>query len=300
MQTQVICLDISESIAYGEPSKLSQAITAIEKAVQSLDQTNHVGLVTFDVTAEVLLEPKAIDQAKIRDALDQTIPRGISCIAAGLTEAVNLVKKHEPKGEILLVTDGRANLSLNRMGGFEGSLDLETELLEIAREASQEGVTIHTVAVGEDAFTNTLSAISRNSKGNDWLVEDFRGLDTEPAEAMEVLRKSRLRVHGAPAELPSAQPTWTKESQFVHVAVVSQELYEAYERHHRSFLANPLRSRNARTSLISVESDALDAYRQRRPKTAQAVMNGEAVLLDKSYRDFLALGKSDTVELAIY
>jgi len=300
LQALAICLDISESMAYGEPAKLDQAISTIEAAVGDLSPEIPVGLVTFDVTAEVLLDLKRLDKDKIRDTLDQIVPRGVSCIAAGLAEAVSFIEKSGKKGEVLLLTDGRANLSRDRMGGFEGSLDLEMELLEIAKEGSQKGVAVHTVAVGEDAFTHTLSAISRNSRGNNWLAEDFQSLDEETVQAMEVLEKDKLRVHSAPAELPSAQPTWTKESQFTHVAVVSQHLSGTYEAHHRAFLVNPLNSREARTALISIESDVLAAYRQRRPKTAQAVRKGEALLLDKSYRDFLGSAKDDKVELAVY
>lgn len=287
-------------MAYGEPTKINQAINAAEKAVQALSRDTYVGLVTFDVTAEVLLDLQPLDLDKIREAILQITLRGISCTAAGLAEAVNLVKRHGSEGAVLLLTDGRANLSLNQMGGFEGSLDLENQLLEIAQSASESNISIHTVALGEDAFTHTLSAMSENAKGHHWLAEDFHGVGLKPVQTMAPLEKSNLQVHGAPAELPAAQPTWTKESQFVHVAVVSQHLYETYEAHHRAFLINPLNHRKARTALISVESDVLAAYRQRRPKTARAVRTGEALLLDKSYRDFLRSRKNDKVELAIY
>jgi len=86
----------------------------------------------------------------------------------------------------------------------------------------------------------------------------------------------------------------------VHVAGVSQTLYEAYEPHHRAFLVRPNKTREARTALMSIESDVLAAYRRRRPKTAQAVRTGDALLLDKSYRHFLGSGKDDKVELVIY
>lgn len=287
-------------MGYGEPKKLDQAIAVIKAATQDLNSGIQVGLVTFDVTAEVLLGLQPLGKAKVVHALDRTAPRGVSCIAAGLTASVNMIEESGLKGGVLLLTDGRANLSGDRMGGFEGSLDLENELIEIAREASRKKVVIHTVAVGEDAFTRTLSAVARNSEGNYWIAEDFQSFDTEPVQAVNVLKKTGLRVHGAPAELPSAQPTWTKESQFTHVAVVSQILCEAYEPHHRAFLANPLKGREARTALISVEADTFAAYRQRRPKTARAVKNGEAILLDKSYRNYLDLGKDDLVELAIH
>jgi len=300
LQALVLCLDISESMAYGEPVKLNQAISAIHKVLRELSPDVPTALATFDVTAEVLLDLKPLQQEKVRDALSRTVSRGVTCIAAGLAEAINIIEKTGQEGEVFLLTDGRANLSQNRMGGFEGSLNLEAELLAITREASQKDITINVVAVGEDAFTHTLSAISRGGKGGYWLAEDFQGFTGGSPPSLRVLRSAELRVHGAPAELPSAQPTWTKESQFMHVAVVSQSLHETYQTHHRALLTSPSNCREARTALISIESDVLAGYRERRPKTAGSVRAEATVLLDRSYRDFLALDEDSVVELTVY
>ena len=262
MQALVFCLDISESMAYGEPPKLNMAINTIQKAIQSLSQEVPVGLVTFDVTAEVLAHPKPSNREEIREVLERVVPRGVTCLADGLTETVNLFLKGGLKGEVLLLTDGRANLSLSHMGGFEGSVSLEEELLKIAGEASQKNVIIHTGAVGEDAFTHTLALLSGNSKGQYWLAEDFLGFAAESTPSIETVKLGELKVHNAPAELPSAQPTWTKESQLMHVAVVSQSLYETYRANHRAFLVNPNNRREARTALISIESEMLAGYRK--------------------------------------
>jgi len=300
LQALVLCLDISDSTAYGEPAKLNQAIGSIHKVLQELSPDVPTALVTFDVAAEILLDLKPLQQEETRDALTRTVSRGVTCIAAGLAEATNMIEKTGREGEVLLLTDGRANLSQNRMGGFEGSLDLEAELLAITREASGKGVAINVVAVGEDAFTHTLSAISRDGKGGYWLADDFQGFTAGSPPSLKVLRSVGLRVHGAPAELPSAQPTWTKESQFMHVAVVSQSLYEAYQTHHRAFLVNPGNGREARTALISIESQVLAGYRERRPRTAESVRAEEALLLDRSYRGFLALDEDAIVRLTVY
>jgi len=299
LQTLVLCLDISESMTYGEPVKLNQAMSAIQKTIQTLSQEMLVGLVTFDVTAEVLLDLTPLNREKIRNALGRIMPRGVTCISAGLTEAVNLLQKSGLEGEVLLLTDGRANLSLNHMGGFEGSLALEEELFKIAEEAKHKGVTIHSVAVGEDAFTYSLSILSMNTKGRYWITEDFQGCAAESLPAPISLKVSELKVHSIPAELPSAQPTWTKESQLMHAAVVSQSLYETYRTHHRAFLVNPRKGREARTGLISIESEVLSGYRKRRPKTTSEVRTGEAILLDRSYRDYLALDENALAKLII-
>jgi len=300
LQVLVLCLDISESMAYGEPSKLNQGINAAHKAFQSLGPDALTALVTFDATAEVWLDLQPSNQKRIEDALCQLAPRGVTCIGEGLGEAVNLIEKNRCKGEVLLLTDGRGNLSRNRMGGFEGSLMLEEELVEIAGLASQRDMTIHTVAVGEDAFTHTLSTLSRIAKGAYWLAEDFQGFACQPLKSPDILETRELKVYGVPAELPSAQPAWSKESQLVHVAVVSQGLYEAYRINHRAFLVNPSNGREARTALISVESDLLADYRQRRHKTAEKVGTDVAILVDRSYRDYLAIGEDAEMKLIVF
>ncbi|MEM3041719.1 MAG: VWA domain-containing protein [Nitrososphaerota archaeon] len=299
MQTLVLCLDISESMAYGEPAKLEQAIEAARRAVQSLSREALVGLITFDVMAEILLDLKTLNRDETMAALRRIMPRGVTCLAAGLTEAIRLLKTRGQKGEILLLTDGRANLSLNRMGGFEGSLALEEEVLKIVSETPKEDVTVHTVAVGEDAFTHTLVLLAQMTKGRYWLMEDFQGLTIESPKTHKAIRTSELNVHSAPAELPSAQPTWTKESQLMHVSVVSQSLYELYRSHRRSFLVNPVNGREVRTALISIETEALSGYRERLAETTSSVRAEEAILIDRNYRDYLILGKNSRVRLVI-
>jgi hypothetical protein len=283
-------------MAYGEPIKLNQAIGAIQKTVQMLNRDARFGIFTFDATPEVLLDLDRSNREKIGTTLGKIKPRGVTCIAAGLVEAVNLLEK----GGVLLLTDGRANLSLNRMGGFEGSLALEEEFLKIGEEAKGRGIAVHTIAVGEDAFTYGLSVLATKTGGQHWLAEDFKGLDTETLNAPRALHAIELSVHGVPAELPSAQPTWTNESQMLHVAVVSEGIYETYKAHRRAFLINRAKGREARTALISIESEVLSEYRERRAKTTNEVRNGETILLDRSYRDYLALDENSSVKLSIY
>jgi len=287
-------------MAYGEPVKFDLAVNVIQKVIRSLNESICVGLVTFDVMAEVKLDLQRLNWEMIRNAFEELTTRGVTCIAAGLTEAINMIEKSRLNGEILLLTDGRANLSLNRMSGFEGSLVLEEELLKIAEEASNKHIVIHAVSVGEDAFTQTLSTLSMATKGHYWLAEDFQGLKVKMPHKPLKIEINGLKVHGVPAELPSAQPAWTKESQFLHVSVVSQDLYEEYKISRRAFLINPKNRREARTALISIESECIAAYRARRTKGTDEVRTQKAILIDKSYRDYLSLERNDTVNLIIY
>ena len=113
MNPLVLCLDISESMAYGEPWKINQAFTVVVKTIQSLSQDKQVGLVTFDVRSEVLLDLQPLNKETITTELSKIVPRGVSCIAAGLAEAVNLIKKNDKPGEVLLLSDGHGGEGQN-------------------------------------------------------------------------------------------------------------------------------------------------------------------------------------------
>lgn len=296
MKRLVLCLDISESMGYGEPTKFQQAVEAAFKIVEGVEPETHVGLIVFDSEPEVLLEPKPVSLSEMKGLFASLRPRGVSRIAAGLEKSVMLAV---PGGEVTLISDGRANLSLNRLIGFEGLVELEQELMDIARRGFSEGVRIHTVAVGEDAFTGALKALSEISGGLFYLAETFQGL-VEPRPLTPILTLSDLRVYPVPAELPGAQPTWTRESQMTHVAVVSDRLYEAYRRSRIAVVRNPANGREARVALQTVEASILHPYRERKPKVVQRLREEGALLLDKSYRDFLLVETGERVSLTLY
>ncbi|KYH40539.1 MAG: hypothetical protein AYL32_011130 [Candidatus Bathyarchaeota archaeon B26-2] len=299
LKALVLCLDVSESMGYGDPPKIREAIEASLRAVGGLNRRTHVGVITFDSEADVLQSLQPLDIGKIRDNLRRLRVRGVSCIAAGLKSAIGLLEDIDG-GAVLLLTDGRANLSLDRSGGFEGSLSLERELISIAREARRKGIPVHTVSIGEDAFTETLSKVAETTGGLHWISEEFEGISCRPRELKVKVRSEGLIIYPAPAELPSAQPTWTKESQVVHVAVVSESLYNAYREGGAAFIINPKDGRRARTSLISIDDDLLSGYKSRRRKAASYVRVGKAMLLDRSYRDYLNLNRGDEAELVLY
>lgn len=300
MGTLILCLDISESMAYGEPSKLKQAVQASLKAVSGLSSDDQLGLVTFETDVEVVLDIQPFNPEKTQDQLRSLSVRGASRIAKGLAEAVDLLKEKHLGGRLLLLTDGRANLSLNLSGGFEGNIDLEAELLKICQRTHSRNVAINTISVGEDAFTHTLSTMAERAQGLHCVAEAFQGIGYEPKGLRLKSQFESLGVHAAPVELPSAQPSWTKESQFMHAAVVSQNIYEAYLPSRTAFLSNPHNKRKARTALISIQDQILATYRERRPKTVREIGSNEAILLDRSYRDYLDLSEKNSVEVTIY
>lgn len=289
----ILCLDISESMGYSEPAKIDQARNAIHRLIESIDDHHNFILVTFDSEAYVKLIGS--DKDLLMRELDQLKVRGISCLSAGLKASLDIANSNST---ILMISDGRANLSIDRMGGFEGSIWLEDELISIALKSMYKG-RFYSIAVGEDSFTHSLKRLSDILNGWFYLVEDFYGLSTPSIRYRDIDVVEDLIVYPAPLELPAAQPSWSKESQYIHVAVVSRDIYTMYTKYRRVFISNPSNGREARIALIPIDIDVLEPYRRRQPRLASNVESGRAILLDSSYRSFLGVGKMDRVTLRI-
>ena len=76
-------------------------------------------------------------------------------------------------------------------------------------------------------------------------------------------------------------------------------LYEKYRENPIAFLRNPRNGREARVAILTVEDPILNAYRKRMVKIVQSIREEKAILLDRSYRDFLLLESKETVELRL-
>ena len=284
-------------MGYGSPQKLKQAVDVAIEAVKPLEAATPIGLVVFDSEPEVLLEPKPTTVVEVRGLLEKLKPRGVSRLAAGLEKSISLAGAG---GEVLVISDGRANLTLDRSVSFEGRVEIERELIAIAGKAAEQSLKIHTVAVGEDAFTNTLKILSKETNGFFSLAETFQGLNVNPKNLHTVLTVEDLTVYPTPVELPQSQPTWTRESQLTHVAVASDMLYRRYEENRIALLRNPRNGREARVAILTVEDPILDAYRKRMAKTVQSIRENKAILIDRSYRDFLLVETRETLTLNLY
>lgn len=295
----MVCLDVSESMNYGDPPKISQAASVARRAIEELGPEDEAALVAFGSDAEILVNPSPAKDLDAERILGGIAVRGVTCLSEGLKACLELLEGAGPDSVLLLITDGRANLSLDRLGGFEGSTRLEDEAVSLLR-GSGLSFRFYGVAVGEDAFTGTLRRMAEELGGAFCLAEDFRGLASPPGEQSLEAEFGDLEVRGIPSELPAAQPTWTKESQTLHVSVVSDEIFEKYRAHRRAFLINEIKEREARTALMPISSPALEPYRRRRPRTAGLVEGGGAILLDRTYRDFLSLQGGRRIALKLF
>ncbi|HDD64055.1 MAG: hypothetical protein DRJ64_05365 [Thermoprotei archaeon] len=279
----VFVLDTSESMNYGSPKKIDQALSTVFRIFKELSPENYATIIVFESIAEAILPPTPIKDVDLEKIRSEMITRGVTCLSAGIKKGLDMLNEGDT---FVLLTDARPNLSLDRSGGFEGSIKLEYEAVNLLGERSIR-FNFYAIAVGEDAFTYTLKKMAERVNGSFSLVEDFRGLNEKPKESIVKEEYENLTVSGIPAELPTAQPTWTKESQVLHVAIVSNDIYEEYKVSRKAILINPANGREARVALLPISSELLEDYRKRRSKIVKLVENNERILLDKTYRDFL-------------
>ncbi len=288
-------LDISESMGYGDPPKIDQAFKIISSVLNELESNDRVAIITFEVVSEEVLPFSPVKEIDIEEIKKNIDVRGTTCLSIGLKDGLSKIGE----GDILfLLTDARPNLSLDRSGGFEGSIKLEEEAVNLISSYGKK-INFYGIAIGEDAFIYILKRMASVTNGIYAMAENFKGLREEPKKDIEKIVHI-LSVSSIPAELPAAQPTWTKESQVLHVAVVSEEFYEKYKDTRKAIVMNPINGREARVALLPISDESLRNYRKRKPKIAESVTRRQRILLDKTYRDYLQITKKeDKVKLII-
>jgi len=172
------------------------------------------------------------------------------------------------------------------------------------------GVKAVAVAIGTDAFPMPLKVVA-DASGGCLILRGLRDVhelvtalrsDTislpRPIKS-PLLEKSEMEIASFPSELPASQPTWSLESLYEHVAVVSEEMASTCSTVGEALICNRSNQRFAKTALMSIEKGMLKNYRERMPKTTKRIRLGEVVLLDKSYRLELDLEKESVVDLKI-
>lgn len=311
----VICIDRSGSMGYGcEGTKLDEAKRLAIELVKSLSPEDRVAAITFDSVANVNLPLTPVREIESFESdLERVAERGNTCLVGGVKASAEAFDFKAVRAKrLLILSDGRANLSFDGSGGFEGSTSLEKELREACAPFKPLGVGVITVALGSDAFIMPLKAIIDAARGRLVLSDQIDGFQLAAVLRIDftslpvsvkssLLERQGLEVASFPSELPAGQPTWSLESVSEHVAVVSEEIAAAYTASNGggAFISNPLNQRLAKVALLSVESEVLKGYCERLPKTANKVRSGKTVLLDKSYRLELELDKDGVVDLKI-
>jgi|GEM_PF-1198795 len=279
----VIALDRSASMSYD--GKLDRAKQLASERLAKLEDEEEFSVVVFDHLAEILI-PLSLKKglSNLGSALGKIGDRGNTNISLALRTAADLFKGEG--GQVLILTDGRANTATNG-GGSEGDPTVEREIIETSSEMSGRGVVVSAIALGGDSFISLLEKCTRTTEGE--LLVDVDG----KLEKAFDLQETKVSIQSFPRDLPAGKPTWTKELNTRHVTVASQELCDRFERSRICFLLNPDSNERARVSLLSIDDPQLASFRGREPKIAKEVTESLVILVDRTYRSTLRLHKGD-------
>ena len=162
----MMVLDVSGSMGYNTPTRLSQAKIAANSFLDNLRSSDQSGLVSFSWTA-ALNKKLSNDHASTKSAVNGLIASGATNIGDAIDKAnKELISTVNPlttaKIQIIL-TDGRANQP-NGNGFEENPLDLALAL-DKSLEAAENGIMIFTVGLGPDINANMLRNIAQNTGG---------------------------------------------------------------------------------------------------------------------------------------
>ncbi len=152
-------VDVSGSMQ--EQGKLDTVKDSLAVLVQELDRFDTVGIVSYNTSARVVLEPIAADETdEILDAIEDLRAGGSTNAEAGLLLGYDLADEafaREAVNRVVLLSDGVANV---------GNTGPEAILEEIG-ERAREGIDLVTVGVGIATYNDVLLE-QLADQGNGW------------------------------------------------------------------------------------------------------------------------------------
>ncbi|MFM1650616.1 VWA domain-containing protein [Brevibacillus sp. B_LB10_24] len=158
----VLVIDKSGSMdaGMGGYNKMELAKEAAIRSTEMLNEKDQIGVVAFDGEPWVVLEPQAVtDLPKIQEQIGRIYADGGTDIFPALETAYEQVKAlPTQRKHVILLTDGQSG----RDDDYEGLLG----------QMAKEGITVSTVAVGDDADTYLLEDIATMGKGRFYFAND--------------------------------------------------------------------------------------------------------------------------------
>jgi hypothetical protein len=287
----LLLIDRSISMSYGfGATKLEQCKDIIFKIQGNLGM---FGILLFDhIVEEFLPIDMHADIGELKRALDPVPPRGTTALSAVLHRAVEILQSRSEARRIILLSDGRPNISLQGDVNECGP-NIQAEALGEVRRGAENGIRMECIALGEDNFIYLMRSFSEITGGT-FFTPHGGAFEGKPALAIEAV------VHRVPEELPAGKPTWAKELDSEHLAVASEEAASAYLRKRTALLLNKASGKNMRIPLISIESEALRNFRERKGSISESVRRGNSILVDSANRRALDLKSGDRAFLKVF
>ncbi len=188
-----IVLDKSGSM--GSENKMREARNSAITALRMLRQGDVFSVITYDSSAQVII-PSTVVTAKNRELaigkIQNIRPSGSTALFGGVSLGANEVRKNSKENfvnRIILLSDGLANIGPStpaELGRFGASL-------------IKENISVSTIGVGLDYNEDLMTALSQNSDGNFYYVENSSDLprifSKELGSALKVAAKAiRLKI----------------------------------------------------------------------------------------------------------
>jgi Ca-activated chloride channel family protein len=188
-----IVLDKSGSMS--SRNKMREARTAAITALQMLRRGDMFSIITYDTSPQVLIPATALtpeNRARAIGLIQDIRPEGNTALFGGVSLGANEIRKNAKENfvnRLILLSDGLANVgpsSPAELGRFGASL-------------IKENISVSTIGVGTDYNEDLMTALSQNSDGNFYYVENSADLprifSKELGSALKVAAKSiRLKI----------------------------------------------------------------------------------------------------------
>ncbi len=157
-----LVLDKSGSMS-GE--KLARAKEAAINALERLNSHDIVSVVTYDSTVTVVVPAtKLTDRQAVIERVRQIEAGGSTALFAGVSKGAEELREFLDKervNRIILLSDGLANVGPQS----------PSELGELGKSLSKEGISVSTIGLGLDYNEDLMTALARASDGNHVFVE---------------------------------------------------------------------------------------------------------------------------------
>ncbi|GEM_PF-379380 len=191
-----LVLDRSGSM---EGNKLRYAKQAALHVVDLLDEKDHLAVVVYDDTVNILSESGLVtaqNRRRIKQLLQQVECGGCTYLSGGWLNGCQQIAATAQNNSInrtLLLTDGLAN---------SGITDIE-ELSHHARELASMGVSTSTFGVGNDFNENLMETMSNMGQGNFYFIESPQDIPNIFASEFKELSAITARDVEIKLELPN-------------------------------------------------------------------------------------------------
>ncbi|MCX6764453.1 MAG: VWA domain-containing protein [Candidatus Nealsonbacteria bacterium] len=162
----MMVMDVSGSMGYDSPTRLSMAKTAANSFIDNLRSGDQSGLVSFSWTS-ALNKKLSNDHASTKSIIAGLVASGATNIGEAIDKANKELISATASPSIarieILLTDGRANQP-NGNGSNENPADIALALAK-SLEAAENGIMIFTIGLGSDVNTKMLSNMAKNTGG---------------------------------------------------------------------------------------------------------------------------------------